>query len=340
MKLIAVLVTLVVLAGPAPASAQGDPSITSAEPFKLGTFDIDGEPRIGIVLRDDAGRRPRGREPRACSATPPIPPIPMPATMVDLIGRYEYGMKTRLYEIVNHLVRGNRLDRRAAAGVGARREGGRHPGAADARQDAERRRQLLHPRRRDRHRRGAEEGRGRAPGQARRAVPVPQADARRGRRRRRRRDHPARPRSRRLGSRARHRHRPHGASTCRPTRPPTTSSATWSRSTSRIAAAARRRFAPRLRLARRQGPRHLRADGPVDRAEGVLRRPDEAPAPDAERRRQGDAGGRRGRHDPLDLRADRVRLVDHHALSRATSSTTARRAAPGWARPTAAPSAS
>ena len=29
--------------------------------------------------------------------------------MVDLIGRYEYGMKTRLYEIVNYLVRGNRL---------------------------------------------------------------------------------------------------------------------------------------------------------------------------------------------------------------------------------------
>ena len=29
--------------------------------------------------------------------------------MIDLIGRYEYGMKTRLYEIVNHLVRGNRL---------------------------------------------------------------------------------------------------------------------------------------------------------------------------------------------------------------------------------------
>ena len=29
--------------------------------------------------------------------------------MVDLVGRYEYGMKTRLYEIVNQLVRGNRL---------------------------------------------------------------------------------------------------------------------------------------------------------------------------------------------------------------------------------------
>ena len=52
MKPIAILVTLVILGGPAPASAQGDPSIASAEPFKLGTFEIDGEQRIGIVLQD------------------------------------------------------------------------------------------------------------------------------------------------------------------------------------------------------------------------------------------------------------------------------------------------
>ena len=98
--------------------------------------------------------------------------------------------------------------RRAAAGLRARRQERRHPGAADARQDAERRRQLLHPRRRDRHRRRAEEGRGRAARQARRAVPVPQADARRRRRRRRRRGDPLRPRPRRLGSGTGHRHRP------------------------------------------------------------------------------------------------------------------------------------
>ena len=108
MKSIAVLVTLVMLAGPVPASAQGDPSITSAEPFKLGTFDINGEPRIGIVLRDELVAELAAAN-RALQRDPAYPAIPMPATMIDLIGRYEYGMKTRLYEIVNHLVQGNRL---------------------------------------------------------------------------------------------------------------------------------------------------------------------------------------------------------------------------------------
>lgn len=108
MTRLATLAVLAALCGAVPAAAQGDPAITSAEPFKLGTFDIGGDQRIGIVLRDslvvelDAANRALQRDPA-------YPAIPMPATMVDLVGRYEYGMKTRLYEIVNHLVRGNRL---------------------------------------------------------------------------------------------------------------------------------------------------------------------------------------------------------------------------------------
>lgn len=108
MTRLATLAVLAAICGAAPAAAQGDPSITSAEPFKLGTFDIGGEQRIGIVLRDslvvelDAANRALQRDPA-------YPAVPMPASMVDLIGRYEYGMKTRLYEIVNQLVRGNRL---------------------------------------------------------------------------------------------------------------------------------------------------------------------------------------------------------------------------------------
>ena len=77
-------------------------------------------------------------------------------------------------------------------------------------------------------------------------------------------------------------------------------SATWSRWTSRIAAAAHPGLASRLRLVRRQGPRHLRQWAPRC-PEGNLRRSDEAPAPDPHGGWQGDAGGRRGRHDPLDL---------------------------------------
>jgi 2-keto-4-pentenoate hydratase/2-oxohepta-3-ene-1,7-dioic acid hydratase in catechol pathway len=44
-------------------------------------------------------------------------------------------------------------------------------------------------------------------------------------------------------------------------------------------------------LVRRQGARHVRAAGPVDRAEGVLRQPDGEAAPDAARGRRAAAGG-------------------------------------------------
>ncbi|MCC7240784.1 MAG: fumarylacetoacetate hydrolase family protein [Acidobacteria bacterium] len=108
MRGIAVLLALVVLGAPAPASAQGDPSVTSVEPFKLGTFDIAGDQRIGVVLRD-ALVIDLAAANRALERDPAYPPIPMPGTMVDLIGRYEYGMRTRLYELVNHLVGANRL---------------------------------------------------------------------------------------------------------------------------------------------------------------------------------------------------------------------------------------
>ena len=40
-----VLLTMVVFAGPAASQEV-------AEPFKLGTFEIQGEPTLGLVLRD------------------------------------------------------------------------------------------------------------------------------------------------------------------------------------------------------------------------------------------------------------------------------------------------
>jgi len=108
MRVLALLTALAVVVGPAPAAAQGNPAIVSAEPFKLGTFEIGGEPRIGIVLRDTLVVDLVAAN-RALERDPAYPPIPMPPAMVDLIGRYEYGMKTRLYELVNYLARGNRL---------------------------------------------------------------------------------------------------------------------------------------------------------------------------------------------------------------------------------------
>ena len=85
-----------------------------AEPFKVGTFEIDGAPTVGIVLRDslivelDAANAELEKDGA-------YPQIPMPADMVELISRYEYGLKKRLYEIVNHLsARRSRGDERPA----------------------------------------------------------------------------------------------------------------------------------------------------------------------------------------------------------------------------------
>jgi 2-keto-4-pentenoate hydratase/2-oxohepta-3-ene-1,7-dioic acid hydratase in catechol pathway len=86
------------------------PAITAdiAEPFKVGTFEIDGTARVGIVLRDslvvelDAANRELEKNAR-------YPQIPLPADMIELISRYEYGLRKRLYEIVNHLVETDRL---------------------------------------------------------------------------------------------------------------------------------------------------------------------------------------------------------------------------------------
>ncbi len=46
----------------------------------------------------------------ALERTPTGVEVPMPDDMLGLIGRYEYGLKRRLYEIVNHLVEQGALD--------------------------------------------------------------------------------------------------------------------------------------------------------------------------------------------------------------------------------------
>ena len=82
-----------------PASAQR----SVAEPFKVGTFEIDGAPEVGIVLRDRyIVELDRANE--ALERNDAYPAIPLPADMLELISRYEYGMKARLYELVTHLV--------------------------------------------------------------------------------------------------------------------------------------------------------------------------------------------------------------------------------------------
>ena len=97
--LLLLLLALLTLAVPTPGVAQ----LEITEPFKVGTFEIEGEPRVGVVLRDrfvlDLNRANRALERRGT-----YPTIPLPEDMLDLIARYEYGMKQRLYELVNHVV--------------------------------------------------------------------------------------------------------------------------------------------------------------------------------------------------------------------------------------------
>ena len=71
-----------------------------SRPFKVGTFEINGSPEVGIVLRDsvilDLDLANAALEKDAT-----YPTVPMPADMIELIERYDYGLKRRLYEIVN-----------------------------------------------------------------------------------------------------------------------------------------------------------------------------------------------------------------------------------------------
>ena len=91
-----------------PASAQTGPDVTPVEPFKVGTFDIHGVPHVGLVLRDSLVIDIEAAN-MALTSNPDYATVPMPEDMLELIGRYEYGLRYRLYEIVNDAVNNNRL---------------------------------------------------------------------------------------------------------------------------------------------------------------------------------------------------------------------------------------
>ncbi len=108
MRPIKKMTALLVLAFPVLAVAQIGPARSSVEPFKVGTFEIDGVPRVGIVLRDNliVDLNAANQE---LEKNPAYPSIPLPADMIGLIERYDYGLKYRLYEIVNDLVDNDQL---------------------------------------------------------------------------------------------------------------------------------------------------------------------------------------------------------------------------------------
>ena len=105
MRVTIILAALLALAGTPGLSAQ---DIDVAEPYKVGTFEINGAPTVGLVFRDALVVDLNAAN-AALEINPNYPAVPMPEDMLDLIGRYEYGLKYRLYEITNYLVANGRL---------------------------------------------------------------------------------------------------------------------------------------------------------------------------------------------------------------------------------------
>jgi 2-keto-4-pentenoate hydratase/2-oxohepta-3-ene-1,7-dioic acid hydratase in catechol pathway len=98
------LAAFAVLASPGLVEAQ---AMSSVEPFKVGTFGINGAQTVGVVLRD-AMIIDLAAANAALELDPIYPHINPPTDMLELIGQYEYGLKYRIYEVVNNVV-GNDL---------------------------------------------------------------------------------------------------------------------------------------------------------------------------------------------------------------------------------------
>lgn len=97
---------LAIIAGPANVSAQ---SMESVESFKVGTFAINDVPTVGLVMRDDQLIIDLAAANRAMELRPQYSKVTMPEDMLGLIENYEYGLKFRIYDVVNWLVAGNLL---------------------------------------------------------------------------------------------------------------------------------------------------------------------------------------------------------------------------------------
>ena len=106
MRFAITLAALLALTGTVPVSAQ---EVDVAEPYKVGTFEIGGMPTVGLVYRDALIVELNAAN-AALETDPAYPTVPMPENLIELIGRYEYGLKYRLYEITNYLADNGRLD--------------------------------------------------------------------------------------------------------------------------------------------------------------------------------------------------------------------------------------
>ena len=101
-----VFLLLLVLVIPISCVEQSGPPQESVEAFKLGTFEVEGQHRLGIVLRDKSVVDLISAN-TALQNDARFSKVAMPSDMLELIERYESGLKYRLYEIVNDLIHNN-----------------------------------------------------------------------------------------------------------------------------------------------------------------------------------------------------------------------------------------
>lgn len=98
--------TLAIVTRPADVSAQ---AMESVEPFKVGTFAINDLPTVGLVVRNDQLIVDLAAANRAMELSSRYAKIAIPDDMLGLIEQYEYGLKYRVYEVMNWLVEENLL---------------------------------------------------------------------------------------------------------------------------------------------------------------------------------------------------------------------------------------
>ena len=92
-----------------PGSVLAQPDIEPAEPFKVGTFAVGNEQFAGLVMRNDSLIVDLAEANKALELMPEYPGVNMPDDVLGLIEGYEYGLKYRVYEIVNELVESGML---------------------------------------------------------------------------------------------------------------------------------------------------------------------------------------------------------------------------------------
>ena len=109
-------IVLIASCAPQAANQTQVDGTTSVEPFKVGTFGIDGTQPVGVVLRD-ALIIDLAAANSALEADPTYPHIEAPTDMIELIEHYEDGLKSRIYEIVNNVVGNDLLEANYVHGV-------------------------------------------------------------------------------------------------------------------------------------------------------------------------------------------------------------------------------